>query len=155
MGHIVRETRIGAPRKRVFDLARHVEAHVATMPEERAEGASGLLELGDSVTFKQRQFGVPFALTAEVTEMDRPRRFADEQLSGVFGSLVHEHTFEGAGDETVMRDSVRFTLPFGPVGRLGESVARRRLLALVDYHAEALRELAEGDNWRRFLGADY
>ena len=62
MGRLVRETRIEAPRERVFDLARHVEAHVATMPDERAEGATGLLELGDRVTFKQRQFGVPFEL---------------------------------------------------------------------------------------------
>jgi len=151
MGHIVRATRIAAPRERVFDLARHVEAHVATMPEERASGATGLLELGDRVTFKQRQFGVPFELTAEVTAMDRPRRFADEQVSGVFGSLVHEHTFEEAGDETVMRDDVRFEMPLGPLGRLGEPVASRRLQALVDYHAEALRELVEGDDWRRFL----
>ena len=121
------------------------------MPEERASGATGLLKLGDRVTFNQRQFGVPFSLTAEVTEMDRPRRFADEQVSGVFGSLVHEHTFEEASDETVMRDDVRFEMPFGPLGRVGEPVARRRLRALVDYHAEALGKLAEGDDWRRFL----
>ena len=151
MGRIVRETRIDAPRERVFDIARHVEAHVATMPDERAEGATGLLEPGDRVTFHQRQFGVPFSLTAEITELDRPRRFAGEQLSGVFGSLVHEHTFEGRDDGTVMRDDVRFTMPLGPLGRLGEPVARRRLQALVDYHAQALKELAEGDGWRRFL----
>jgi len=152
MGRIVRETRIAAPRECVFDLARHVEAHVATMPEERAEGATGLLELGDRVTFRQRQFGVPFSLTAEVTKMDPPSRFEDEQRSGVFGSLVHTHTFEDADDgETVMRDDVQFTMPFEPVGRLGAPVARRRLQALVDYHAKALEELAEGDGWRRFL----
>ncbi len=151
MGRIVRETRVGAPRERVFDLARHAEAHVATMPEERLEGATGLLELGDRVTFRQRQFGVPFSLTAGVTEMDRPRRFEDEQLSGVFDSLVHTHTFERVEGETLMRDDVRFTMPLGPLGRLGEPVARRRLQRLVDYHAEALRELAEGDGWRRFL----
>ncbi|WP_324662488.1 SRPBCC family protein [Haloarcula sediminis] len=151
MGAIVRETRIAAPRDRVFDLARHVEAHVATMPEERAEGATGLLELGEQVTFKQRQFGVPFELTAEVTGMDRPRRFVDEQLSGVFGSLVHEHTFEEDGDGTLMSDTVKFTMPLGPIGRLGEPVARRRLRGLVDYHAAGLKELAEGDGWRRFL----
>lgn len=151
MGHIVRETRIAAPRNRVFDLARHVEAHVATMPEEVAEGATGLLEAGDRVTFKQRQFGVPFELTAEVTELDRPRRFADEQLSGVFGSLVHTHTFERVDGGTLMRDDVRFTMPLAPLGRFGEPLARRRLQRLVDYHAEALRELAESDGWRRFL----
>jgi len=80
VAHIVRETRIDAPRERVFDLARHVEAHVETMPDERAEGVTGLLELGDCVTFRQRQFGVPFALTAEVTALDRPRRFVDESV---------------------------------------------------------------------------
>ena len=151
MGRIVRETRIAAPRERVFDLARHVEAHVATMPEEDASGATGLLELDDRVTFRQRQFGVPFALTAEVTEMDRPRRFADEQLSGVFGSLVNEHTFEERDGETVMTDDVRFTMPLGLLGKLAEPVARRRLQRLVDYHAVALRERAEGNDWRRFL----
>ena len=151
MGHIVRETPIAAPRERVFDLARHVEAHVATMPDERAEGATGLLELGDRVTFRQRQFGVPFELTAEVAAMDRPRRFLDEQLSGVFASLVHEHTFEARDDGTLMRDSVRFTMPLGPLGRVGEPVARRRLQWLVDYHAAALRDLAEGEGWRRYL----
>ena len=151
MGRVVRETRIDAPRERVFDLARHVEAHVATMPDERADGATGLLEPGDRVTFHQRQFGVPFSLTAELTQLDRPRRFADEQLAGVFGSLVHIHTFQGTDEETVMRDDVRFTMPLGPVGRLGEPVARRRLQRLVDYHAGALRELAEGEGWREFL----
>jgi len=42
-------------------------------------------------------------------------------------------------------------MPLAPLGRLGEPVARRRLQALVDYHAEALGEFAEGDDWRRFV----
>ncbi|MDS0258976.1 SRPBCC family protein [Haloarcula sp. S1CR25-12] len=151
MGRILRETRIDAPRKRVFDLARHVEAHVETMPAEEAIGATGLLELGDFVTFRQRQFGVPFELTAEVTVMDRPNRFVDEQRAGVFGSLVHEHTFEDCEGGTLMRDSVRFAMPFGPLGKTGEPVARRRLQRLIDYHATALRAVAEGDEWQRFL----
>jgi ligand-binding SRPBCC domain-containing protein len=151
MARIHRRTRIAAPRERVFDLARHVEAHVATMPDERALQGSGLLELGDRVTFRQRQFGVPFELTAEVVAMDRPQFFRDEQVAGAFGDLVHEHTFERDGDGTVMVDEVRFEPPFGPLGPLVEPVARRRLRRLVDYHAEALKEVAEGEDWRRFL----
>lgn len=131
----------------MFDLARHVEAHVATMPEEEATGASGLLQLGDRITFRQRQF----ELTADVTGMDRPRRFRDEQVSGVFGSLVHTHTSEERDGGTVMRDDVRFEMPLEPLGRLGEPVAGRRLRAPVDYHADALKRLAEGEGWQRFL----
>jgi hypothetical protein len=54
-----------------------------------------------------------------------------------------------------MRDDVRFEMPLGPLGRLGEPIARRRLAALIDYHAEALEALATGDEWRAFLGSDY
>lgn len=151
MGRVHRETHIRAPQERVFDLARHVGAHVATMPDERAESDTDLLGLGDTVTFRQRQFGLPFALTAEVTAFDRPRRFVDEQRSGVFGSLVHEHTFKELSEGTLMSDDVRFEMPLGPLGRLAEPVARRRLARLVAYHAQALRELATGDGWREFL----
>ena len=70
MGRVHRETPIAAPRERVFDLARHVGAHVATMPDEDAESETDLLELHDTVTFRQRQFGVPFELTARITEFD-------------------------------------------------------------------------------------
>jgi len=146
-----RETHVDAPRERVFDLARHVEAHVATMPDEEARGTTGLLERGDVVSFHQRQFGIPFSITAEVTELDRPRRFADEQRSGVFGSLVHEHTFEAVDGGTVMVDDVTFRMPFEPLGRFGQPVARRRLARLIDYHATELKALAEGSGWRQFL----
>jgi ligand-binding SRPBCC domain-containing protein len=151
MGHVHHETLIEAPRERVFDLARHVGAHVATMPDEDAESERDLLELGDTVTFRQRQFGLPFELTAEVTEFDRPRRFVDEQRSGVFGSLVHEHTFEEVPDGTRMVDDVHFTMPLGPLGRPAEPLARRRLAWLVAYHAAGLRRLSTGAEWRRFL----
>jgi ligand-binding SRPBCC domain-containing protein len=150
-GRIYRRTHIAAPGERVFDLARHVEAHVATMPDERALGATGLLELGDRVTFRQRQFGVPFELTAEVVALDRSRSFRDEQVEGVFGALVHQHTFERDAEATVMVDDVRFEPPFGRLGALAEPVARRRLGRLVDYHATALKRLAEGEDWQRFL----
>ncbi|MBX0294342.1 SRPBCC family protein [Haloarcula nitratireducens] len=151
MPRIQRETRIDAPRERVFDLARHVEAHVATMPDEEAVEGTGLLGPGDRVTFRAPQFGIPFELAAEVVEFDRPRRFRDVQRSGVFGSLSHEHTFEEVEGGTLMRDDVRFSMPFEPFGRLGAPVARWRLRRLVDYHAKALKRLAEGGDWQQYL----
>ncbi|MBX0323465.1 SRPBCC family protein [Halomicroarcula sp. F13] len=151
MPRIHRETRIDAPRERVFDLARHVEAHVATMPNEEAVRGSGLLGPGDVVTFRAPQFGVSFELTAEVVEFERPRQFRDVQRDGVFGSLSHEHTFASVDGGTVMTDDVRFSMPLDPLGRLGAPVARWRLARLVDYHAAALKALAEGDEWRTFL----
>ncbi|WP_254278638.1 SRPBCC family protein [Haloarcula marina] len=151
MPRVTRETYIDAPRARVFDLARHVEAHVATMPNETASGATGLLGPGDVVTFRAPQFGFPFELTAEIVAFDRPRRFRDEQVSGVFGSLSHDHEFEAREGGTLMRDDVRFEMPFAPLGRVGTPIARRRLEHLIEYHAEALKRVAESDEWRRFL----
>jgi hypothetical protein len=55
MPTIVVETRIAAPVERCFDLARDVDVHLRTAAStgERAVGGktSGLLELGDVVTF--------------------------------------------------------------------------------------------------------
>lgn len=62
MTSIVVETRIAAPIELCFDLARDVDAHVSTSAStgERAVGGktSGLLDLGDVVTFEAVHFGI-------------------------------------------------------------------------------------------------
>jgi ligand-binding SRPBCC domain-containing protein len=148
-------TRIDAPRERVFDLARHVGVHLATMPgEERADGpADRLLDAGDEVTFHARYFGVPWSLTARVVESDRPAGFGDEQVSGPFASLRHDHRFDAlAGGGTRMRDEITLVAPLGPLGRLVEPVIARRLRRDLRARNRALKRLAEGEGWTEYLG---
>src|SRR5262249_39558045 len=74
-------TTFRAPIERVFDLARSVEAHLASS-DGTAEAAvagrtSGLLELGETVTWRARHFGVTQHLTTRITAFDRPHHFQD------------------------------------------------------------------------------
>ncbi|MWV51255.1 cyclase [Rathayibacter sp. VKM Ac-2803] len=117
------------PAAEMFDRARDIDLHRASQAgaRERAIGGvtTGLIGLGEHVTFRARHFGLPFTLTSTVTAVDAPRSFVDEQTSGPFRTFRHEHRFEQAANGSVMIDRVRFSVGFGPAGR----VVERLLLA--------------------------
>ena len=132
MTTIVVETRILAPVEVCFDLARDVDAHVATSSAtgERAVGGktSGLLELGDVVTLEAVHFGIRQRLTSRIVEFDRPRRFVDEMVQGAFASLRHTHEFFVEGGSVLMRDTLTGRSPLGPLGVLADRLFVRRHL---------------------------
>src|SRR5205809_6072277 len=88
-------TNIGAPAEWCFDLAGSVEAHVRST---RASGervvagrTSGLLELGEEVTWEGRHFRVRQRLTSAITQFERPWFFQDRMVRGAFAALEHDH----------------------------------------------------------------
>ncbi len=126
MTTIVVETRIAAPIEVCFDLARDVDAHIKTSSStnERAVGGktSGLLELGDVVTFEAVHFGIRQRLTSRIVEFDRPRRFVDEMVKGAFASLRHVHEFFPDGPTVLMRDTLTWRSPFGFLGVIADKL---------------------------------
>lgn len=146
-------TRSDAPPGRVFDCARSVEPHTESMAEtsERAVGGvtEGHLELCDSVTWRVHHFGLPFEMTAAITEYDRPGHFKDEQISGLFASMTHDHHFEledsrGSDSSTVMRDEFYFKSPAGPLGTLVDrAVLSRHMTQVLERRNQVLKEVAE------------
>jgi ligand-binding SRPBCC domain-containing protein len=124
MTAIVVETRILAPIEVCFDLARDVDVHVKTSSTtcERAVGGrtSGLLELGDVVTFEALHFGSRQRLTSKIVEFDRPKRFVDEMVNGAFAGLRHTHEFFVDGTSVLMRDTLTWRSPLGPLGVIAD-----------------------------------
>ena len=120
----VLRTTIAAPPARVFSASRDIDAHLAAMEAsgEQAVGGvtSGLIGLGETVTWQAKHFGVTWKMTSKITELDRPHRFVDEQQRGPFKLFYHEHTFERTPTGTTMSDHIRFVAPFGVVGRVVE-----------------------------------
>lgn len=122
------ETIIHAPTEIVFDLARDVEAHTASTSQtgERAIAGrtSGLLELGESVTWEARHLGIRQRLTVQITAMSRPHFFEDRMLQGIFSSMSHRHDFIRSQDgaSTLMEDSFTFLAPLGVIGRLADKL---------------------------------
>ena len=150
---------IHAPVERCFDLARSVEAHLAGNVHcgERAVAlagvTSGLVGLGQRVTWRARHFGLRWKLTSEITAMDRPLSFQDTMVRGVFRSMRHDHFFRSlAPDETEMRDVFSFAAPFGILGRVAERAALGRYMrALLRERNAVIRQIAESSEWRDYL----
>ena len=147
---------VAAPPARCFDLARSVEAHVrstaATGERAIAGKTSGLLGLGDEVTWRARHFGIRQDLSSRITAFDRPRHFRDSMVRGAFARFDHDHYFEPEGAGTRIRDVFDYEAPLGLIGRMAEwlflsAYMHRFLLArLVE-----LKALAESDAYLEVL----
>ncbi|WP_255248483.1 SRPBCC family protein [Glutamicibacter sp. BW80] len=111
-------------RIELFDRARSIDMHRGSMANTQEEAiagvTSGLISLGEQVTWRARHFGLPFRLTTKITEMKSAEIFVDEQLRGPFKSFHHVHEFYELDGETLMVDRIRFAAPFGPLGWLAE-----------------------------------
>jgi len=126
MTTITIETYIQVPIDVCFDLARDIELHCRTAEstEERAVAGvtTGLIGLGDEVTFEAVHFGIRQRLTARITEFDPPHCFADEMQRGAFKALRHLHEFHAVGEGTLMTDTLIWTAPFGILGKLADTL---------------------------------
>lgn len=75
--------------------------------------------------------GVPMRWTTGISEYDPPHRFVDVQLRGPYSFWHHTHTFEAVGEETIIRDEVRYALPFGPLGEIAHALMVKRQLSTI------------------------
>ena len=150
------QTDIHAPVERVFDLARSIDAHVASAghSSERAIAGrtSGLLELDESVTWEACHFGIRQHLTVKRVERHPPHRFEDHMISGPFASMRHIHAFHPHQGGTRMQDEFHFTAPLGILGRCAERLfLTRHLQRFLTTRNQELKTMAESDAWRAFL----
>ena len=152
-------TVIRAPIARFFDLARSVEAHVAGNVHWGEAGVaessitSGLVDLGQRVSWRAKHFAIRQRLTSEIAAMDRPVYFQDTMIQGHFHFMQHDHVFRTLSpDVTQMEDVFRFAVPLPLLGRLAEIVLLRRYMQnLLRERNAVLKEIAESDDWQRLL----
>lgn len=86
--------------------------------------------------------GIRVQWLGEITHVEPPRRFVDEQRLGPYRLWHHEHELREIPGGTEVRDVVHYVLPWGWVGRLAHwLLVRRQLQQLFDYRAAVLAEL--------------
>ena len=116
------ETAIRAPIERCFDLARDPDLHARSVAQTGewvvSRTGTGLLGLGDIVTFEARHFGVKQQLTARITRFEPPHLFEDWMVRGAFQSFTHVHAFEQTDQGTRMLDTFEYRAPLGLLGAL-------------------------------------
>jgi len=156
MALIELSTLISAPRERVFDLSRSIDAHQDSTEgtSERAVAGvtSGLIGLNDEVTWEARHLGLRQRLTVRVTAFHRPEHFQDIMIEGAFKSMQHDHVFLEHPKGTVMNDRFEFRSPLGILGGLVDTLFLVSYMKrfLVQRNA-ILKKLAESEDWRRYL----
>ncbi len=149
-------TIIDAPRDRVFDLATSIDAHMASTSKtkERAiEGKiTGLIGMGEEVTWQATHFGVKQQLRVKITHFQRPSFFTDEMVSGAFKSMKHTHRFLDNDGKTEMTDEFIFRAPLGVIGRIAEKTFLTRYMrSFLSERNQILKEIAESNRWKEFL----
>jgi ligand-binding SRPBCC domain-containing protein len=142
------DTYIDAPARQCFDAARDIDLHVVSLAHTReravAGRTSGLIELGEEVTWRGRHFGVHQHFTSKITAFDSPFHFQDTMQRGAFKSFVHDHYFIGEATGTTMRDILIFAAPFGIVGQVVENlILGRYLRGLLSARAAVIKAAAE------------
>ena len=141
-------TEIKAPPALCFDLSRDLDLHrrslVHTNEEAITGRTSGLIEMGEEVTWRARHFGVVHVHTARITGYDRPNHFRDEMVRGRFKDFIHDHHFEATDWGTRMRDVLEFRSPFGPIGAAVDAlVLKGYLRRLLESRNQVIRVEAE------------
>jgi len=151
-------TSIDAPIDRVFDLARSIDLHTqsASRTGERAIAGvtTGLIGLGDQVTWRARHFGIWQSLTVHISEFERPTHFADVMLQGTFHRMEHHHYFEPSPTGTIMRDVFTFESPLGVLGRIADTffLTRHMRTFLVERN-RVIKATAESSEWKRYMAS--
>jgi len=144
-------TWIDAPVERCFLLSLSIDLYApsARMTRGKTVGGAtaGLIREGETVTLPGRPFGV-LRHTSRIDVLRPYSYFRDVMVAGAFRHFVHEHHFAAMNDGTRIRDEIRFSSWWGPLGRI---LARRRLKAFLMERSAVIKRVAESEEWRRYL----
>lgn len=139
-----------------FDLARSIDLHkisTAKTNEVAIKGrTSGLINLGEQVTWQATHFGIRQKLTSKITAFERPFHFRDEQLDGIFKFIVHDHYFEQGDGKVIMKDSFSFKSPLGILGQVFDKLVLKKYLTkfLIERN-NLIKEYAETTKWKQVI----
>src|SRR5258708_17240393 len=102
------------------------------------------MKLGDSVTMEALHYGFNQHLSLKISAYERPYRFTDEMVQGVFQEITHRHEFVPQSSGTLMIDLFAFRAPLGVFGKLAETlVLTRYMKALLLTRNRYLKQVAE------------
>jgi len=145
---------IQAPIERCFLLSTSIDIvrlQLGMSPTEEGR-SSGLSELGDMIHWEGRQFGMWHRHVSRITAYEPNRFFQDTMDNGRFASFQHNHWFEAREGGTLLRDELRFALPYGPLGWLvGATIVQPHITRLMRRRFRFLKHLAEGQEWWKYV----
>lgn len=100
------------------------------------------IKKGCLIDYSLKLRGIPITWKTEITQWNPPFDFVDTALKSPYKQWIHLHTFEtGKNGETIMKDIVRYRLPFEPFGDLAHFYVKKELKYIFDYRYEVVEEI--------------
>ena len=136
---------IDLPRRDVFDFFSKAENLEKITPPEMGFHiiTSRPIEMheGTLIEYRINLNGIPMGWKTLISKWDPPNEFVDEQLSGPYKQWIHRHTFIDAGpNKTLIKDEVRYRLPFEPFGDVAHFIVERQLKKIFDFREKTVSE---------------
>ena len=161
MIHFEEITLIDAPIVRVFDLSRSIEVHLLANVHENEQAlalgglTNGLVGLGEQVTWRAKHFGLWHDLTSKATLVNPPTYFQVTMVEGIFRSMQADHPFRSLpSGATELKDTFAIAAPLPILGPIAEALFLRRYMIGLNRERNAvIKQLAESDDWQRYLPA--
>ena len=75
------------------------------------------MEKGSLIDYTIRILGFSVHWRTLITSYDPPHGFVDEQIKGPYVLWHHRHSFKKENGGTIIRDTVRYVVPLGIIGR--------------------------------------
>lgn len=150
------ETPIKAPIQRCFDLSRSIDLHQVSMEHTNEKAiagrTSGLIELGETVTWQAKHFGITQQLSVQITAFKAPFFFVDEMQTGAFKAFRHEHHFKEIPSGTLMTDVFDFEAPLGWLGSFANWLFLTKYMRhLLQERNKVILKIAESEHWKQIL----
>ena len=100
------------------------------------------MEEGALIEYKILLRGLPMRWRTRICRWNPPVEFIDEQLKGPYRKWIHHHTFEETDSgKTLMRDRVRFALPFSPFGDIALPFVRAEVRGIFEFRRKAILKI--------------
>ena len=103
------------------------------------------MRVGTRIDYEISLLGVPMHWRSHISTWEPNVRFVDEQERGPYALWHHTHDFEAQGDATLVRDTVLYSEPFGPLGSIAHVLfVERTLNRIFDFRREATARALKG-----------
>jgi ligand-binding SRPBCC domain-containing protein len=100
------------------------------------------MQVGTLIQYRLTLRGIGVNWLTSIQEWDPPWRFVDVQVRGPYALWHHTHEFAASDDgkATIMRDTVRYAIGFGPLGALAaRAFVHRDVASIFEYRQRAIR----------------
>jgi ligand-binding SRPBCC domain-containing protein len=87
-------------------------------------------------------FGIRLRWQTEIYKVKRPVSFTDRQLKGPYKTWEHTHTFIQKENGILMKDEVKYQLPFGIIGQLTNAlIVRKKIKNIFSFRKYTLHKI--------------